>query len=315
MSAAPKIGATWQERFEQKKQRDALIDQLRALDTQRDALRAAIADASLLCAEKPWGIRSDEEEAAWFAEQQEKVDRRAVRRAAEAPWAGVIPPGPWDADLDKHLRGPVVWDLGDGYTGRLFRNMDGGWNYYITVPAGNSLWGKSCDDDALPCYFTYSAEEDDGGWTFGNCHDEDGGDVVPKIHYRKYRADNYFSGEPINRLVSLPNFEEVPFLTAEKVQEQVWRIKDRMVAVAGLVGMGGLVGLEQEEDEDAPPYDVVGGYKIGTAGDYEEEDEDAPPYDVVGGYKIGTAGDYEVEIEAEMEAAKPRSWSSVVKGH
>ena len=279
MSVAPIIGATWQERFEQKKQRDALIDQLRALDHQRDALRAAIADASLLCAERPYGVvyGGEEAEAAWLAEQQIKVNRRAERRAWEAPWAGVIPPGPWDEDLDKHLGGPIVWDLGHGYSGRLTRNRDGGWNYYITVPAGHALWGKSYEHQDLPCYFSYSAEEEDGGWTFGHCHDGDGGDVVPKIHYRQYRAENHFSGESDRQLISLPSLEELPFLTAEAVKKQVGRIKDHMMAA------------------------VV--------------HEEAPLYDVVGGYKIGTAGDYEVEIEAEMEAAKPRSWSSIVKGH
>jgi hypothetical protein len=55
---------------------------------------------------------------------------------------------------------------------------------------------------------------------------------------------------------------------------------------------------EAEEAEEAPAYDMIGGYKIGPAGDYQEdEDEEAPAYDMIGGYKIGPAGDYQEDDE------------------
>ncbi len=225
----PRVGATWQKRMEQEKLRDSLMDQLRALDAQRDALRAAIADADLLCAKPPWGITGTEKESIWVAEQQAKVDRRAARRVWEKARYGTIPPGPWDEDLDKHQGNVIAWDLGDGYSGRLNRNGNAGWNYYITVPAGHALWGKDYEDPEVPCRFTYSAEEGCGGWTFGHCHDAEGGDVVPKHHYRVYRADEHYSGEPRGRLISLPSLAPVPFLTAEAVQEEVARIKKRLM--------------------------------------------------------------------------------------
>jgi hypothetical protein len=213
----------------------AMEEQLRALDKQRDALRAALADATLAAPEFPyWCLDTPEEKAVWLKALEARVARRAERRAWERQWCGLIQPGPWDEDLDKHMGETITWDLGDGYTGQLYRNVDGGWNYYITVPAGHKLWGKSYEDRELPCYFTYSANAHcrgvaGGGWTFGGCHDGESGDVVPKTHYRIYRGDTHFSGERPQRLIYLPSLESVPFLTAEKVQEQVAAIKKKLM--------------------------------------------------------------------------------------
>jgi hypothetical protein len=213
----------------------ALEEQLRALDKQRDVLRVALADATLAMPEVPWWTNpTPEQQAAWLAALEARIARRAERRAWEREWCGLIQPGPWDEDLDKHMGETITWDLGDGYTGQLYRNRDGGWNYYITVPEGHKLWGKSYEDRDLPCYFTYSAHAHcrgvaGGGWTFGGCHDGESGAVVPKDHYRTYRADNHFSGERPRRLIMLPSFEPVPFLTAEKVQEQVMTIKKKLM--------------------------------------------------------------------------------------
>lgn len=231
MSAAPRVGATWQERFEQKKQRDALIDQLRALDKHRDTLRASIADAAFLCAEPPWGTLGTEKEALWVAQQQEKVDRRAARRAWEASWAGVVPPGEWDADIDKHFETQsITFDLGDGYMGQIRRNRDYGWNAYIVLPKGHALHGKSYEELGR---FSYSAPIEDDRWMFGYCHDREGGDTVPKHHYRRYYADDGWNGDARNgRKISLATFQPIPFLTAEDVQAELVRVKKSLMPEA-----------------------------------------------------------------------------------
>ena len=45
-----------------------------------------------------------------------------------------------------------------------------------------------------------------------------------------------------------------------------------------------------------------------AAGDAEEEDEEAPDYDIIGDYKIGPAGDYEEEEEEEYRDAEFFQW-------
>jgi hypothetical protein len=220
------------QRYETIQKRHALVDQLRELDRQRDALRAAIADASILCAE-PSYYSTEEYKAAHTAALQARADRRAARRAWERERFGVIPPGPWDEDLDKHLGGPIEWDLGDGYSGRLIRNRDGGWNYYITVPAGHALWGKDYEHMDLPCRFTFAGPrraEDGGGWTFGHCHDAEAGATVPRRRWNAYGESDFWNGDDRNgRQIDLATFQPVGFMTAEKVQEQVMRIKKCMM--------------------------------------------------------------------------------------
>jgi hypothetical protein len=227
--------AYFERRREKLREAKALEEQLRALDKQRDVLRAALADATLETPEFPYcSIGTPDKEAVWLTALEARIARRAERRAWERGWCGLIQPGPWDEDLDKHMGETITWDLGDGYTGQLYRNRDGGWNYYITVPAGHALWGKSYEDRDLPCYFTYSSPARargvaGDGWTFGGCHDGESGSVVPKDHYRTYHKDNHFSGKSMCRQIYLPSLEQVPFLTAEKVQEQVAAIKKKLM--------------------------------------------------------------------------------------
>jgi hypothetical protein len=271
-------------------------EQLRALDKQRDALRAALADATLAMPEVPWWTNpTPETQAAWLAALEARIARRAERRAWERGWCGLIQPGPWDADLDKHMGETITWDLGDGYTGQLWRNRDGGWNYYITVPAGHALWGKSYEDQDLPCYFTYSANAhcrgvEGGGWTFGGCHDGESGSVVPKNHYRTYHKDNHFSGKSMCRQIYLPSLEQVPFLTAEKVQEEVMAIKKKLMPADLLAAQEAREAAERAaaEAEWQASYDALKARLAAEAAAREAEERKA--------------------------AMKSRTWASVVGG-
>jgi hypothetical protein len=290
-AASSPLDAFWAGQSAKRATVRALEDQLRALDKQRDVLRAALADTTLEMSEPPWGM-TPERQTEWLAGLEARIARRAERRAWERDWCGLIQPGPWDADLDKHLGNTITWDLGDGYTGQLYRNRDGGWNYYITVPAGHALWGKSDEDRGLPCYFTYAARSEargvaGGGWTFGGCHDGEGGAVVPKSHYRTYRADNHFSGESVRRQIYLPSFETVPFLTAEKVQEEVMGIKKKLMPAD-------LLAAQLKREEEAR-----------VAAEAEREAR----------YQAAMA-DLKREREVAERAAKAKmSWADIVKTH
>lgn len=247
MASPASFPATYEERRPFLQQRDELVAQLRQLDKERDALRARIADASLLCAELPWGLHGDEErKAEWRAAQLKKVENRAARRAWERTWARVVPPGEWDADLDKHWAEQCqTFDLGDGYTGQICRNMDYGWNAYIVVPAGHHLWGKSYE--SVGCGFTYSAiYHDNGGWMFGYCHDAEGGDTVPGRHYRFYSESAHWNGEDlVGRRFDLRTMQVVPFLTAEAVKKELLDVKKRLMPA---VERAALVAREAAEE-------------------------------------------------------------------
>lgn len=216
---------TWEEHAVKQREMESLVKRLAQMDKERDAIRAQIADLSLLCADPPWG---SEKEAEWRASQQDKVDRRAARRSVERAYGRLVPPGPWDTDLDSHIHeGVITKDLGDGYIGQVRLNRDLGWNGYITVPKGHRHWGKSYDDLGR---FTYSAAAADrdiegGGWTFGYCHDGEGGDTVPRS-WRCYEARNYWNGESRNgRCIDLATFQPVSYLTSEDVLKELEGVK------------------------------------------------------------------------------------------
>ena len=286
--------------------RQALEDQVRAMDRQRDALLCQLADFDLANAKEPnWGWGSPPEVRAkfladWRAEQDQKVARRAARRAWELKTGRQIRPGPWDEDLDLYHGATAEheWDLGDGYTGKVVRGgWQLGWNGYITVPEGHWAAGKSYEEVGFG--LTYSEDR-----TFGFDHNGES-DVTP-LQLADYEPQNHYSGKSrYAPKVYLHNFQEVGYLGRAEVMKEVEQLKRDLLPAeewAALKAREEAEAAEAEKKRKAE-YDAL-------MARLAAEEEDAPAYDVVGGYKIGVAGDY----EAEIEAVKPRSWSSVVKG-
>jgi hypothetical protein len=184
----------------------SLEEQLRELDKQRDALRAALSDATLETPSIPhFYERTPEKEAEWLAALEARIKRRAERRAWEREWCGVIPPGVWDEDLDKHLGEATRWELGDGVTGEVRRNMEGGWNGYLFTPEGETHSIMNDGEAGVPC---------------------------PKQHYRVYRTADGFSGEPRSSRIYLPSLELVGFQTKEKVMADIEKLKARLCVPA-----------------------------------------------------------------------------------
>lgn len=271
--------------------RRALENQVRAMDRQRNALLCQLADFDLANAKEPdygWGAAPEvraEIIAKWRAAQDEKVARRAARRAWERETGRQIRPGPWDEDLDLYHGETAVheWDLGDGYTGKVVRGgWLLGWNGYITVPEGHWAAGKSYDE--LGRGLTYAE-----GSTFGFDHNGES-DVTP-LQSADYEAHSHYSGKSrYARKVYLPSFEEVGYLGRAQVMKEVEQLKRSLMPEEELAAL--------EAQEEAAAAEVERKRKA---------DADA----FLAKYKA----DWEKSQAEERKAAmKSRSWAQVAKG-
>lgn len=79
---------------------------------------------------------------------KERLALRKARRAFEADLQHLVPPGPWDSDLDMYPPGKeYTFDLGDGYEGMVRRSGESlSWNVYVRIPKDHPLVGKSYFD-------------------------------------------------------------------------------------------------------------------------------------------------------------------------
>lgn len=220
---------TWQERHEiQWTEMKALQERLKALDKERNALRCQLADMQLLVGDDSFGILGTDREPAWLARMQERVDRRASRRAWEMQTFGThLPPGPWDEDLDLHHgeTGKHTWDLGDGYQGRVSRNSAGTWNGYITLPESHWAVGKEHEEVSYDIGWSLTYGE---GRTFGFDH-MGVADVKPLSFYRYDKYDDFGGKRQVARAIYLPSLEQVGYLKREDVMQEVEELKKRFM--------------------------------------------------------------------------------------
>jgi hypothetical protein len=206
--------------------RRQIEDQVRAMDRQRNALLCQLADFDLANAKEPdygWGAAPEVRAqiiAKWRAEQDQKIARRAARRAWEREAGLLIRPGPWDEDLDLYHGETSFheWDLGDGYTGKVVRGgWHLGWNGYVTVPEGHWAAGKSYEE--LGFGLTYAE-----GRTFGFDHNGES-DVTPR-QLPDYEPQNHYSGKSrYAPKIYLHNFQEVGYLGRAEVMKEVEQLK------------------------------------------------------------------------------------------
>ncbi len=184
--------------------------QLKALDERRDSIRALASDQHLEDElERAKQYSPDSIEAC-----KKAVERRKSRRQIEKELhINPIPPGPWDEDLDLyHNKEGYTFEIGDGYSGRLSRNMGFSWNGYVTLPKGHPALGKHYDwfhydsPNQLPpppMELTYGDETSFG---FDHLH---GKDVIPSQMLRIHTNENYYTGENTSRRGKYLTFEDV----------------------------------------------------------------------------------------------------------
>ena len=111
----------------------------------RDNALAAVADAEMRLAAAAVGATEETRQA-----YQRRLSRRRAERTAGIQH--VIPPGPWDADLDAyHKNGSYEVALEGGYKATLQRGwMTWSWNGYLTLHEGHCCHGV--DYLAFDCY-------------------------------------------------------------------------------------------------------------------------------------------------------------------
>jgi hypothetical protein len=151
-----------------------LAEELAALDAKRDLLRAQLADEDLLAKTKT--ARHHEEQWERLAEYR----KRQKRRAAEKEAGIVVPPSPWDGDLDEHPPGTTrEYELADGYKVRLLRNRFCTWNAYVTLPEGHPFANKEYNffgmdrPDDLPSAPQELTHKEGNTFGFDHCHFHD----------------------------------------------------------------------------------------------------------------------------------------------
>lgn len=203
--------------------------QLRALDERRDSIRALASDQYL----------QDELERAKasFPESIEKcknaVERRASRRQMEKDLhMNPVPPGPWDEDLDMyHDKKGYTFDIGDGYSGRLTRNMGMSWNGYVILPKDHPALEKNYDwfrydspkmIPSPPMELTYG---DNTSFGFDHLHSCD---IIPLRMYRTHTNDNYYTGESIS--------DKRKYLTFEDVKKEVIELANYFKEIGEMTG-------------------------------------------------------------------------------
>lgn len=179
--------------------------ELAKLDQERDIVRARMEDSDLEYA------TSSPAAAAEMMTTQEAAKERWIKRQSRRAWeqkkgSAVIPPGPWSQDLDDyHDENGYVFDLGDGYSGKLVRNDYASFNGYVTVPVGHPCVGleyyylnpESWDEVVLPSnlptppiQLTFSMGDRN---VFGFDHNG-GSDITPIPRgYPAYEEYNHYS--------------------------------------------------------------------------------------------------------------------------
>jgi hypothetical protein len=112
--------------------------------------------------------------------------KRIGRRMVESLTNTIIPPGPWDDDLDEyhqHMAGTGFhsfyhFDIGNGWKGHLQRGSRGwAWGGFIHVPENCVLEIDEFDLDGAPQVITY---QDGSGFAFD--HDSHSWDVQPAFY-------------------------------------------------------------------------------------------------------------------------------------
>jgi hypothetical protein len=131
----------------------------------------------------------------------EGFSKRATRRIREREIGIVIPPGPWDEDLDNYPERSYEFDLGDGFTGKISRSMFMTWNGYVIVPEGHWSVGRNyTEHDDRPnssyadlAHITYHNDRTIG---FDHCHSYDAKPLDPLPNLNK---QNYWLPTPIRK--------------------------------------------------------------------------------------------------------------------
>ena len=155
-----------------------LEKQIAALLREVNGYRAMLADA-------------DMKESIFSPATPEQIAKRAYRRKIERSRKVIVPPGPWDEDLDNHPELEYQFDLGDGYTGRIARSMDMTWNGYVTVPnedhwsVGKALTSSYWEYPGCPMTITYH-ERLTVGFDHCNGYDATPYDPVPFLSRQNY---------------------------------------------------------------------------------------------------------------------------------
>jgi hypothetical protein len=162
-----------------------LAQRLAELDRERDAIRAKLVDEKLK-AEIDSATTEEYRNVA-----TERWNLRIKRREKEQRLKQIVPPGHWDNDLDTYQDDEYVFDLEDGYGGRLVRSPYLTWNGYVILPDNHPFANKHYDffhylsPEGLPhppCELTFS-----NGYMMGFDHAHSV-DVKP---LNLYSADTY----------------------------------------------------------------------------------------------------------------------------
>ncbi len=153
-----------------------------SLEEARAAYALTLYDDRMIYEKSKTSTASEQDVANW----KKRVSRR-LREDMEEDRPHIksrIAPGPWDEDLDNYHDEKYEFDLGDGYTGSMSRNMNWSWNGYVSVPDGHP-WLEFNNDETekatreAPIYITY-----DTGRTIGFDHAHSW-DIQPKT-FRLY---------------------------------------------------------------------------------------------------------------------------------
>ena len=127
----------------------------------------------------------------------EQIAKREARRFSERERGIMIPPGPWDEDLDNYPQRSYEFDLGDGFTGKISRSLYMTWNGYVIVPKGHWSIGHNYTehDQQLPklASITY---HDDRTIGFDHCHSCDAKPLNTLIDLNRH---NYWLPDPAKK--------------------------------------------------------------------------------------------------------------------
>lgn len=158
-----------------------IIKALEAADEQRNLLRIELADYELRQTDPAAAVKRDK------------------RRKQQMKAGIIIPPGPWDSDLDNYPDQKYTFDLGDGYTGILERNACRGWNGFIFVP--RSSWAHGCSASPNSVHIPFNISNFGVVWdstsgeglfktSYGFCHSSIN-DELPYCE-AKFTKENYY---------------------------------------------------------------------------------------------------------------------------
>jgi hypothetical protein len=178
----------------------AIEKQLRALDRQRDHMRAQMADvamrADLAQVNREFWV-APEVRAERKAALEARIAKRTARRAAEMERSGCyVPPGPWDEDLDNHQEHTVEEEVEGGYKIRIVRTRDLTFNAYAIIPSDHPMVSRDYDSfhdgdiPAPPVPLTYGGRNVEEGRVYGFYYNS----TSPLGNtYGRYDSFNYFN--------------------------------------------------------------------------------------------------------------------------